>query len=787
MRGFCINCMAECDAGARFCTKCGFDRAGYQPESHHLLPGTMLHGRYRIGRVLGEGGFGITYVGWDTLLNLKVAVKEFYMTGYVSRMNTYSPSVQVSAGTYGGAFQKNRDRFLDEARVLAKFAEEEGIVGIRDFFEENNTAYIVMSFLSGITLKEYIKKQGRLTWEQTFAILRPVLTSLSVVHRQGIIHRDISPDNIMLTVSGKVKLLDFGAAREYAAGENRSLSIILKPGYAPEEQYRSKGQQGPWTDVYALCATMYCCLTGHAPEESMERTFRDTLRPPHEVCDCPPDVSRVLMKGLSVYGQDRYSTVDALLAALRNPAGERTVPVKQPPVRSKPERKPKRALPWILAAACVLLIAALLIALPELSGRNEPKEEPGLSLTEKSDTPEAEEKPEQTEPEETTLTETKPPEDEPFEEVPQDAPAEEASGKEDSTEDEPVAEEPEEPEWQYDFPPLDPNSTYYADIYLGSRGTITVLLDQKAAPVTAANFVYLAESGFYDGLTFHRIIEGFMMQGGDPAGNGTGGSDTKIPGEFAANGYENPLTHTRGAISMARSSDYNSASSQFFIVHADSTFLDGQYAAFGYVVEGMDVVDTICEEAMPVDGNGTIPFAAQPMITFLTIRDSDSGPQPQLSEDKKPPAPEVHPLAGMDVEAEVLSIREETVYYVEQANAGVLTAVTVRRGVIATVDQYGQVWMIDVSSGTDDVPYSRLYYLDGSDLMFAFYDGADAHRCYFYEGQLIRWRHNPDSREKQVYTDHDLETSAEFREMEEWMLTDVEYYLAELEAMGYYA
>lgn len=167
---------------------------------------------------------------------------------------------------------------------------------------------------------------------------------------------------------------------------------------------------------------------------------------------------------------------------------------------------------------------------------------------------------------------------------------------------------------------LDENLTYYADIEIADYGTITVKLDQASAPISAANFVELAESGFYDGLTFHRIIEDFMMQGGDPNGNGTGGSDNNIVGEFTDNGYDNELSHTRGAISMARSTDYNSASSQFFIVHEDSTHLDGQYAVFGYVTEGMDVVDKVCESAEPTDGKGTIEADAQPVITSIKIR-----------------------------------------------------------------------------------------------------------------------------------------------------------------------
>ena len=170
---------------------------------------------------------------------------------------------------------------------------------------------------------------------------------------------------------------------------------------------------------------------------------------------------------------------------------------------------------------------------------------------------------------------------------------------------------------------LENNKTYFADIDIEGYGVITVKLDQDSAPITTENFVTLAEEGFYDGLTFHRIIAGFMMQGGDPTGTGMGGSDENIVGEFRINGYSNNLSHTRGAISMARSMDPDSASSQFFIVHEDSTFLDGQYAAFGYVTEGIEVVDRVCDEARPIDQNGTIPRDRHPVMNSVTIRVED--------------------------------------------------------------------------------------------------------------------------------------------------------------------
>ena len=179
---------------------------------------------------------------------------------------------------------------------------------------------------------------------------------------------------------------------------------------------------------------------------------------------------------------------------------------------------------------------------------------------------------------------------------------------------------------------------YTAEIAVKDYGTITVELDGDAAPETVKNFVSLAESGFYDGLTFHRIIDGFMIQGGDPNGDGTGGSEETIPGEFSANGFDNPLSHTRGTISMARSQDYDSASSQFFIMQEDTPSLDGQYAAFGHVTSGMEVVDAICEDAVNGDANGVLPAEDQPVIESITITDGRQSKELRNGSEKVPPA-----------------------------------------------------------------------------------------------------------------------------------------------------
>lgn len=314
---YCYHCMESMASSAASCGACGKPPPKEYPP-YHLPPGTLLNKKYLLGCAIGEGGFGITYIGRDMTLDMKVAVKEYFPSGFVNRNGTASPLV-TSSVSHGNRdyFQTGRDRFLAEARILAKFAGEPGVVCVRDYFEENNTAYIVMEYLDGETLREYIKRQGRLSPEDTVRLLVPVMESLEKIHQQGLIHRDISPDNIMLR-DGQSKLLDFGAARSTAGNVGKSLSVLLKPGYAPEEQYRSKGRQGPWTDVYALCATMYKCITGVTPDESIQRSFQDELKTPTEMgITIRPDWEAAIMKGLSIHQTDRFQSMQEILDSLR--------------------------------------------------------------------------------------------------------------------------------------------------------------------------------------------------------------------------------------------------------------------------------------------------------------------------------------------------------------------------------------------------------------------------------------------------------------------------------------
>lgn len=313
----CMGCMKEYE-GKGACPYCGFDITKYEPAFHHLPPGTILNGKYVLGKVLGEGGFGISYIGWDLNLDHKVAIKEYYPTSYVTRQAMYTPEVTMLTGNHQEFYKKGLDKFVEEARTLAKFSGLQGIVQVRDYFQENGTAYIVMEFAEGRTLKKILEKSdGKLPADRVFEMMRPVIESLEEVHKKGLIHRDISPDNMIVDEDGGVKLLDFGAARNYISEEEKSLSIILKPGYTPEEQYRSRGEQGPWTDVYALCATMYRTITGERPTESLDRLNNDDLKRPSS-CGIAigEQQEAALMKGLAVYKKDRLANMEELRNAL---------------------------------------------------------------------------------------------------------------------------------------------------------------------------------------------------------------------------------------------------------------------------------------------------------------------------------------------------------------------------------------------------------------------------------------------------------------------------------------
>lgn len=324
-----------------------------------LKPGVILKERYKIEEVIGAGGFGITYRAWDPLLQSYVAIKEYYPSGIATR-SADSSKVCVPVGQEQREYHRGRIRFLKEAQDVARFQSEPNIVSIYDYLEENDTAYMVMEYLHGCTLKQYIREHGgRLDTDHILHICLSVLDALAVVHKAGMIHRDISPENIFICEDLTVKLIDFGAAKQVYLDGEQTMSVVLKPGYAPPEQYAKKDKQGPWTDIYALGATLYFAATGEKPEESFGRVLEDTIKP---VCEVNPEIpramSQVIMRAMSVKIEDRYQTVEAMLEALLAGEGQNAQmePYVIPASRISKRDLPKKRGFLIGVAFCIVIM-----------------------------------------------------------------------------------------------------------------------------------------------------------------------------------------------------------------------------------------------------------------------------------------------------------------------------------------------------------------------------------------------------------------------------------------------
>ena len=319
----CPGCMKERPDPAGPCAFCGYDPALREPAEDSLAPGSLLAGRYLTGRILGRGGFGITYLGLDLQLQVRVAVKELFLKS-VNQRDRESGLVLAIAGKES-LFASCRGRFLREARVLAMLDEKdaEGIVTVRDFFEENGTAYIVMEYIEGMTLREKIGREGRLDYRQMMAYIRPFCHAVMKIHSFTVVHKDISPENIMITPEGRVRLLDFGVAcgpEPDPEGE----PVSYKQGFAAPEQYSRGGSIRPSTDVYAAAAVVYYCLTGHRPAAAPERQMGQSLRPLREWgCRIPKGAERAIGRAMSLRQTDRFQTMEAFLGELEKYEGGR--------------------------------------------------------------------------------------------------------------------------------------------------------------------------------------------------------------------------------------------------------------------------------------------------------------------------------------------------------------------------------------------------------------------------------------------------------------------------------
>ena len=327
MQNVCYNCFHYAPEG-RACPYCGYDpRENEDKYLVALKPGTPLANRYLVGRVLGQGGFGITYVAFDDQTKSRVAVKEYMPTDFAFR-DEGTVNLKLTNSRLQEDFEYGKQQFLQEARTLAEFVGNEHIIGIRDMFEANGTAYFAMEYAEGVNLKQYmLQKGGPLQVYEANRILLPIMEALQWVHSKGIVHRDIAPDNIMIRSDGKAKLIDFGAAR-YSTGEkSRSLDVVLKHGFAPYEQYSRRGRQGPFTDVYALAATYYYAVTGKVPPDAVDRMDQDTLRAPSAYgVRIRRETEAVLAKALAVSSRDRWQTMAEFYTALLNSMPEPFAP-----------------------------------------------------------------------------------------------------------------------------------------------------------------------------------------------------------------------------------------------------------------------------------------------------------------------------------------------------------------------------------------------------------------------------------------------------------------------------
>lgn len=355
MKKRCNGCFNYFDDEFELCPHCGYIDGAEPREPNHLFVGTELAGRYIIGNVLGFGGFGITYKAWDKKLDAVVAIKEYYPSGIVNRPPG-TKNILLFSGKKKKEFEYGLTRFIEEARNMTNFNSHRNIVNVYEYFEENSTAYIVMEFLDGCNLSEYIESlNGKLDIETSMKIIMNTCNALKDIHANGIIHRDVSPDNIFLTKNGGIKLIDFGAAR-FSNNEDKNFTIILKPGFAPPEQYDQISQQGPKTDIYALGATLYYCITGEKPEESTNRKIKDTLASPKQIdSSIEQYLSDSVMKAMAIEPALRFESIAEFEKAIK-----KEIKVKAPDAEKK-TRKTKRLIGVTVLVMVLSVVASVFI------------------------------------------------------------------------------------------------------------------------------------------------------------------------------------------------------------------------------------------------------------------------------------------------------------------------------------------------------------------------------------------------------------------------------------------
>ena len=354
----CPNCFMPI-GGSTICPNCGNDYSKNKQFASVLPAFTLLNNRYLIGRVLGKGGFGVTYIAKDIISNNICAVKEYMPSEYSTRSGGTQNIVPFSDDKARFVFTHGRDKFMEEAKTLLKLRNNPIVVDILDYFTQNNTAYLVMEYLDGQDLRKMARTSGgKLDPDFAKMVFVTIASSLMEIHRMNILHRDLSPENIIVTSNGRIKLIDFGAARNFVSTQNKGMSILLKPGFAPPEQYNAKGTQGPWSDVYALCATFYTLVSGKPLVDALFR-YRGEQQPSLASLGCPvtKKTSDVIERGMELDFKRRYKDFKELLddidinVSAPPPRRERTVDKPPQPNPPQPPKPPeiKQVQPYVAA------------------------------------------------------------------------------------------------------------------------------------------------------------------------------------------------------------------------------------------------------------------------------------------------------------------------------------------------------------------------------------------------------------------------------------------------------
>lgn len=372
----CLGCMRNLEEGVTTCPHCGFDETKWKQESYYLIPGTIVGGKYVVGRALEYSGYTIQYMGLDAEKNRKVIVKEYLPSDFSTR-SAGDALVTIYSGDALEQFNQGLVSFLNEGSRIQSLGAVDGIANVYDCVSENDTGYVISEYIEGRSLQEILSDGVRYQAKEAQYIICEILRGLSKLHAQNIIHCDIAPQNIMMTGDGKVKLVNFGATRYVTTSNSKSLAVMLKQGYAPEEQYRSMGKRGPWTDVYAIGAVMYRMITGKVPQEAVERTLEDKLETPSKLgATMYSGMENALMNALNVYQNERTKDAGCFYSELQNP---NTVRIK---VKKKKRDTGKIPL-WLKAlvamVACAVIVGGVAVV-KQKSGKRDAKPKDGFVL-----------------------------------------------------------------------------------------------------------------------------------------------------------------------------------------------------------------------------------------------------------------------------------------------------------------------------------------------------------------------------------------------------------------------